>query len=67
MFYIPRFERDGAVAQIDLLLSLQPVFPSKMRWLAHKMKVSCAATLKLANMPTLARLGVNMDRYTDRD
>ena len=61
------FERDGAVAQIDSLLSLQPVFPSKMRWFAHKLKVSCAATLKLVDMPTLARLGVNTDRYTERN
>jgi hypothetical protein len=60
-------ERDGAIAEIHSLLSLQPVFPSKMRWFAHKLKVSCAATLKLADLPTLARLGVDTDRYADRD
>ncbi len=60
-------DRDGAVAEIYSLLSLQPVFPSKMRWFAHKLKVKCAGTLRLADLPMLARLGVDTDRYTDRD
>jgi hypothetical protein len=61
------FEREGAVAEIHALLSLQPVFPSKMRWFAHRLKVSCARTLKLADLPALKPLGVDTNRYADRD
>jgi hypothetical protein len=60
-------ERGGAVAEIHSLLSLQPVYPSRTRWFAHRLKVSCQQTLKLADLPTLARLGVDTDRYADRD
>jgi hypothetical protein len=60
-------ERHGAIAEIYALLSLQPVFPSKPGWFAHKLKVSAIQTLKLADLPTLARLGVDTDRYADRD
>ena len=55
------------MAEIHALLSLQPVFPSKMRWFAHRLKVACAGTLRLADLPMLARLGVDTDRYTDRN
>jgi len=61
------FDRDGAIAEIHALLSLQPVFPSKTRWFAHKLRVSAAQTLKLADLPTLARLGIDTTRYADRD
>jgi hypothetical protein len=61
------FERDSAVAEIHSLLSLQPVFPSRTRWFAHRLKVSCEQTLKLADLPMLARLGADTDRYADRD
>jgi hypothetical protein len=60
-------ERDGAIAEIHALLSLQPVFPSKLRWFVHKLKVAAAQTLKLADLVTLSRLGVDAPRYTDRD
>ncbi len=43
-------ERDGAVAEIHSLLSLQPVFPSRTRWFAHRLKVSCRQTLRLADL-----------------
>jgi hypothetical protein len=60
-------ERDGAVAEIHALLSMQPVFPSKIQWFAHKLRISTAETLKLSDLPTLARLGVDVDRYADRN
>ena len=60
-------EREGAVAEIHALLSLQPVFPSRTRWLAHKLKVAATQTLRLADLPTLALLGVDVDRYDARD
>jgi hypothetical protein len=60
-------EHDGAIAEIHALLSLQPVFPSKDRWLAHKLKVLASKTLRLADLPTLSRLGVDTARYAERD
>jgi hypothetical protein len=60
-------DQDGANAEIHALLALQPVFPSKDRWFAHKLKVRAAQTLRLADLETLAQLGVNAARYKERD
>jgi hypothetical protein len=60
-------ERVGAIAEIHALLTLQPVFPSRIRWFAHKLKISTAQTLTLADLPVFARLGVDTNRYMDRD
>jgi hypothetical protein len=59
-------ERDGAIAEVYSLLSLQPVFPSKVRWKSHPIEVSATQTLRLADLPTLARLSVDVARYRDR-
>lgn len=61
------FERDGALAEIHALLSLQPVFPSKDRWFAHNLKVVATQTLRLADLRILARLGVDAARYGERN
>ncbi len=58
---------DGALAEIHALLSIQPVFPSRIRWFAHRLKVAAAQTLRLADLATLDRLGVDTSRYADRD
>jgi hypothetical protein len=60
-------ERDGAIAEIRSLLSLQPVFPSQLRWFAYNLKVAAVGILNLAETPTLARLGVEIEHYSDRD
>jgi hypothetical protein len=60
-------DRDGAIAEIRALLSLQSVFPSKVQWFASKLRISAAQTLRLADLPTLARLGVDVDHYPARD
>ena len=60
-------ERDGAIAEVHALLSLQPVFPSKGQWLIYELKASAAQTFRLADLATLSRLGVDAARYTDRD
>ncbi len=60
-------EREGAMAEIHALLSLQPVFPSKTRWFAHRLKVLATETLRLADLPTLEKLGVDVVRYADRN
>jgi len=59
-------EREGAIAEIHALLSLQPVFPSKVRWKSHPIKISAQRTLRLADLATLERLGVDVARYRDR-
>ncbi len=61
------FERDGAIAEIHALLSLQPVFPSRDLWFAHKLKVAVTQTLGLADLASLAKLGVEAARYSDRN
>lgn len=61
------FECDGAIAEIHALLSLQPVFPSKERWFVNRLRVTAAKTLRLADPPTLRRLGVDAARYAERN
>ncbi|MEA2838753.1 MAG: hypothetical protein QOF41_83 [Methylobacteriaceae bacterium] len=61
------FEQDGAIAEIHALLSLQPVFPSKDHWFVHKLRVIADQSLKLADLPSLARLGVDTARYSERN
>ncbi len=60
-------DRDGALAEIHALLSSQPVFPSNIRSYVHKLAIDAKATLRLADLPTLAKLGVNVERYRERD
>ena len=60
-------EREGAIAEIHALLGLQPVFPSKIAFRAHRITVSVQQCLHLADLPDLATLGVDTARYQDRD
>ena len=60
-------EREGAIAEVYALLSLQPVFPSKIAFQVHRLHVSVQQSLQLADLPTLARLGVDIDRYQERN
>jgi RES domain-containing protein len=59
-------ERDGAVAELHALLSLQPVFPSKIMFRAHRIKVSTNSTLQLLDLRSLASLGVETAAYNER-
>jgi len=61
------FERDGALAEIHALLTLQPVFPSKVISRVHRFSISVTRTLRLADLPTLERLGVDTAHYGTRD
>lgn len=58
-------ERDGALAEVYARLSGQPVFPSRIRWFVHRIKVRTSQILRLANLATLAKLGVETARYRD--
>jgi hypothetical protein len=60
-------ERDGAIAEVHELLNLQPVFPSKIAFLVHRLTVSLTQCLHLAELPKLSKLGVDVDRYQDRN
>lgn len=60
-------EKDGAVAEIEALLALQPVAPSKARWIPHRLKVVAAKVLRLPDLAALDRLGVDTGRYAERD
>lgn len=60
-------KRDGALAETYELLSVQPVFPSKVHFFVHQLKVSARKTIRFADLPTLGKLGVDVSRYRDRD
>jgi hypothetical protein len=60
-------ERDGAVAEVHAMLSLQPVFPSRMKWFTHKLAVAAERTLMLLDLAAVGRLSVDVARYGDRD
>jgi RES domain-containing protein len=60
-------EREGAIAEIYALLSLQPVFPSKIAFRAHRLTVSVRQCLHLADLSKLASLGVDTAHYQDRE
>ncbi|MDC7788663.1 RES family NAD+ phosphorylase [Rhodoplanes sp. TEM] len=60
-------DRDGAGAEIHALLSSQPVFPSRPRWFAHRLRITGVRTLHIADMAMRARLGVDVDRWGERD
>ena len=59
-------DRDGAIAEIHAFLSQQPVFPSRMEWNCYELRVRSASALRLADLPTLSRLGVDTSRYQER-
>jgi hypothetical protein len=60
-------ERDGALAEIYAVLSIQPVFPSRVRFFAYQLKLNVNRTLRLADLATLTKLGVDVSNYRDRD
>jgi hypothetical protein len=60
-------ERDGALAEIHALLSMQPVFPSKVSFYVHRLTVSTLQTLRFPTCETLSKFGVDISRYRERD
>ena len=57
-------ERDGAIAEMYFHLKRgQPVFPQKVRFRLHELRVSAEPVLDLADPDTLAGLGIDMSRY----
>jgi hypothetical protein len=59
-------DRDGALAKIHALLSEQPVFPSRMTWRCYELEVTSKKTLRLTDISTLEKLGVDTSTYRQR-
>jgi RES domain-containing protein len=60
-------EEHGSVAEIHSLLSLQPVFPSKLQWLTYEIQAELEDVASLPTLPELAELGVDKERYRLRE
>ena len=60
-------QQDGAIAEIDSLLRMQPVVPSKMIFNLHRLEVRTQRSLRIADMRTLEQLGVDIARFKSRD
>ncbi len=56
---------DGAVAEVHFHLSRQPVFPSKIKYGLHRIRVRTAKTLRLKDLDTMVPLGVDPARYRE--
>lgn len=59
--------RQGALAEIFALYSSQPVFPSKIRSVAHTIEASSGQTLRLVDLAALENLGVRTQNYSERE
>lgn len=60
-------EKDGALAEIGYRLSLEPIWPSRLKHSLHEIKVACGRVLDLGGMAALEKLGVNTGRYQSFD
>jgi RES domain-containing protein len=57
-------EREGAIAELYFHLARgQPVFPSQVRYRLHEMRVALGRALKLVNLDSLAKIGIDTGRY----
>lgn len=59
--------RDGALAEIHYHLNRQPVFPSKLRSVLHRLTVRTTRTLKIADLEALEGLGVSRETFQSLD
>jgi RES domain-containing protein len=57
---------EGAIAEIEYYLNLQPVFPSKMRHACYEIKVRLSSVIHIESVDELVALGVDRARYTER-
>jgi RES domain-containing protein len=60
-------ERDGALAEIGYRLSLEPVWPSRLRHEIHELGAQSERTLEFADISSLAPLGVDVSKYVSFD
>jgi hypothetical protein len=57
--------REGALEEIYFHLTRQPVFPSKINSIIHRISVRTQRTLRFADVAALQGLGVAIDAYED--
>lgn len=55
--------REGALEEIHFHLTRQPVFPSKIRSVLHRLAVRTKRTLRLADIAAVEALGVSRETY----
>jgi len=60
-------QRDGALAEIGFRLSLEPVWPSRLRHEIHRIRAETDRTLRFADVASLGGLGVDVARYEGFD
>jgi RES domain-containing protein len=58
-------DTDGAVAEVHFHLTRQPVFPSKIKYGLHRIRIRTAKTLRLKDLATMVLLGVDPARYRE--
>jgi len=56
--------REGALEEIHFHLTRQPVFPSKIRSVLHRLTVRTRRTLRLADIAAVEALGVSRETYS---
>lgn len=56
-------EKNGAIAEIGFRLSLEPVWPSKLRHDVYRLAATTNKTLRFVNLEALAAFGVEQGRY----
>lgn len=56
--------REGAIEEIGYRLSLEPVWPSRIKHEIHTLAASTKRTLRFADVEALVPLGVNAARYS---
>jgi hypothetical protein len=60
-------EREGALTEIGHRLSLEPVWPSRLRHEIHRIEVRTERTLHIGELDTLQHLGVDVAKYQSFD
>ncbi|MGH7988232.1 MAG: RES family NAD+ phosphorylase [Candidatus Binataceae bacterium] len=58
-------DADGAVAEVHFHLSRQPVFPSKIVYGLHRIRVKTEQTLRLPDLDAMVPFGVDASRYRE--
>jgi hypothetical protein len=61
------YVKQGSVAEIHALLSLQPVFPSKVQWSTYEVQAELENVASLPTLQKLAELGVDVEKYRSRE
>src|SRR5437762_13979014 len=58
-------DSDGAIAEINFHLSRQPVFPSKISYNLHRIRVRTDKTLLIPDLRAMVALGVEHEKYRE--